>query len=259
MMDVEKVKPLINEKVKAIIPVHLFGHPVDMDALLELAEEHDLLVVEDAAQAHGAECRGRRIGSLGDCACFSFYPSKNLGAYGDGGLVVTNDRQIYERIRLLRQYGEVEKNKHVLIGYNSRLDELQAAVLRVKLKYLDKWISDRRKVAAKYRRALDDLEKIVLPMEREYAKHVYHLFVIRSQKRDDLQKWLSKRGVGVGIHYPTPVHLQKSYEHLNVREGSLPMTERYSKEMLSLPMFPEMTDDEIEYVCECIRDFHREG
>lgn len=256
-MDARKIKPLINRKVKAIIPVHLFGHPVDMDPVLELAEKHDLFVVEDAAQAHGAEYKGRKSGSFGDCACFSFYPSKNLGAYGDGGLVVTDDAEIEEKIKLLRQYGETEKNKHVLVGHNSRLDEIQAAVLRIKLKHLDKWNSNRRKNAAKYMEVLNDLRGVTLPTEREYAKHVFHLFVIRLKERDEMQKWLASKGVGVGIHYPTPVHLQKSYEYLKVEKGSLPLTERYSGEILSLPMFPELTDDEIEYVCECIEEFFK--
>lgn len=259
-MDVRKIEQLINRKVKAIIPVHLFGHPVDMDPLLELAEKHDLFVIEDAAQAHGAEYKGRKVGSFGDCACFSFYPSKNLGAYGDGGLVVTGDPEINERIKLLRQYGEIEKNRHVLVGYNSRLDEIQAAVLRIKLKHLDKWISERRKNAAKYVEVLDDFSEVVLPSEKEYAKQVFHLFVIRLKERNEMQKWLSSKGVGVGIHYPTPVHLQKSYEYLKIGKGSLPLTERYAQEILSLPMFPELTGDEIEYVCEYIKGFlKREG
>lgn len=256
-IDVNKIKPLISPKVKAIIPVHLFGHPVDMDPLLELAEKHGLSVVEDAAQAHGAEYRGRRTGSFGDCGCFSFYPSKNLGAYGDGGMVVTDDEEIKEKIRLLRQYGEMEKNKHVLIGHNSRLDELQASILRVKLRYLDKWNSQRRKNAARYIETLQGLHEVTLPTEREYSKHVFHLFVVRSKERDKMQKWLASKGVGVGIHYPTPVHLQKSYEYLKIKAGSLPLTEGYAKEMLSLPMFPELTDPEIAYVCECLKEFFK--
>ncbi len=256
-MDVNKIKPMINPNVKAIIIVHLFGHPVDMDPVMELAEKYGLFVVEDAAQAHGAEYRGRKTGSFGDCACFSFYPSKNLGAYGDGGIVVTDDEKINEKVRLLRQYGEGEKNKHVLVGYNSRLDELQASVLLVKLRYLDKWNSQRRKNAARYIEQLRDLNEIILPTERKNAKHVFHLFVIRSKDRDEMQKWLASKGIGVGIHYPTPIHLQKSYEYLKVKAGALPLTEAYSKEILSLPMFPELVELEIEHVCECLKEFFK--
>lgn len=254
-MDVEKIEPLINRSVKAIIPVHLFGHPVDMGPVLELAEKHNLFVVEDAAQAHGAEYKGRKVGSFGDCACFSFYPAKNLGAYGDGGIVVTDDPKIKEEINMLRHYGQKEKNRHDLIGYNSRLDELQATILRVKLKYIDKWNSMRRKNAKKYAEMLSGLQEVTLPIERGYAKHVFHLFVIRLKQRDEAQKWLASKGIGTGVHYPIPIHLQKSYKHLGVRRGSLSLTEMYSREILSLPMFPELSDAEIEYVCKSLEEF----
>jgi dTDP-4-amino-4,6-dideoxygalactose transaminase len=257
-MDVTKVERLINKNVKAILPVHLFGQPVDMDPILELAKKHGIEVIEDAAQAHGAEYKGQRVGSFGDCACFSFYPAKNLGAYGDGGMVVTNDSGLVEKLRMLRQYGQKEKNNHLLIGHNSRLDEIQAAMLRVKLRHLDRWNSARRSNAKKYTEILGELNGLILPIEKEYAKHVYHLYVVRAKQRDRLQSWLKSAGVGTGVHYPLPVHLQKSYARLGVKKGSLPIAERCSEEILSLPMFPELTDAEIAYVCDSIKKFFKQ-
>jgi dTDP-4-amino-4,6-dideoxygalactose transaminase len=254
-MKASDIRQKITKRTKVILPVHLYGHPVDMDPLLEAAEENDLYVVEDACQAHGAEYKGRKVGSLGNIACFSFYPSKNLGAYGDGGIIVTNNEEVAERARMLRDYGQKEKYKHVVIGYNSRLDEMQAAILRVKLRYLDRWIDERRRNAKKYSEELSEIPDVIPPIEKSYAKHVYHLYVIRTKHRNEMQRWLSSRSISTGIHYPIPIHLQEAYMHLNLREGSFPETEMCSKEILSLPMFPELTEDEISYVCQCIREF----
>lgn len=257
-MKVSNIKQKITERTKVILPVHLYGHPVDMDPLLEVAKENNLYIVEDACQAHGAEYKGRKVGSLGDCGCFSFYPAKNLGAYGDGGILVTNDEQIAKRIRMLRNYGEQKKYHHAYIGYNSRLDEIQAAILRVKLKHLDEWVESRRRNARTYDELLSDVPNVTIPSEKSYAKHAYHLYVIRTKRRDELRNWLSYRGISAGIHYPISIHLQEAYRHLGLRRGSFPVTERCSREILSLPMFPELTEDEIRYVFLYIKDFFEE-
>jgi len=254
-MKTSDVEQKVTERTKVVLPVHLYGHPVDMDPLLEIAEENNLHVLEDACQAHGAEYKGRKVSSLGDCACFSFYPSKNLGAYGDGGIVLTNEKEMAEKIRMLRDYGQKEKYEHAFIGYNSRLDEMQAAILRVKLKYLDKWIDERRRNAKEYSNMLSEMDDVTPPNERSYAKHVYYLYVIRIKHRDNVQKWLSSKGISTGIHYPTPVHLQEAYKHLGLREGDFPVVEECSRQILSLPMFPELTEDEIQYVCQSIAEF----
>lgn len=247
-IDVTKIEEKITDKTKAVLPVHLYGQPADMDPILEIAERHNLKVIEDAAQAHGAEYKGKKTGGLGDVACFSFYPSKNLGAYGDGGMVLTNDAEIAEKIRTLRNYGQRKKNFHELIGYNSRLDELQAAILRVKLKYLDEWNDLRRKHAKHYNELLDGVSKIIVPVEKEFAKHIYHLYVIRYRDRDKLQDYLHSRGIHTGIHYPVPVHLQKAYSHLGYKKGDFAAAEVCADSILSLPMFPELTEAEIEFV-----------
>ena len=255
-IDVTKVEDKITRKTKAILIVHMYGHPIDMDPLLEVARENDLYVVEDASHAHGAEYKGRRVGSLGDCACFSFYPSKVLGAHGDAGIVVTDDEKLAEEIRLLRNYGEKRKYHHLLIGYNSRLDELQATLLRIKLRYVDKWIAMRRKNAEMYNRLLHGLSQVIPPTEKRYVKHVYCYYVIRCRDRDELKAWLIKNGISVSMHYPIPIHLQECYKHLKYNEGSFPVAEKPAKEILSLPMFPELTDTEIEYVCSNIVEFY---
>jgi dTDP-4-amino-4,6-dideoxygalactose transaminase len=241
-------------KVKAILPVHLYGHPAEMDEIREIARRYDLTVVEDACQAHGAEYRGKRTGSLGAAGCFSFYPTKNLGAYGDGGMVVTDRRELAERVRLLRCYGEKRKYGHLLKGTNSRLDELQAAILRVKLKYLDEWNEARRGKARAYHRLLSSFP-LILPVEKEEARHVYHLYVVRTKKRNRLQAFLRERGIATLIHYPIPIHLQRAYRELGGQRGDLPWTERCSQEVLSLPFFPEMTEAETEEVAAAIRSY----
>jgi dTDP-4-amino-4,6-dideoxygalactose transaminase len=254
-INVEKIESKITDKTKAILVVHLYGQPADMDVIKEIASKHNLLVIEDACQAHGAEYKGRRAGSFGDAACFSFYPSKNLGAYGDGGAVVSNNSDMIEKVAKLRNYGGKEKYVHEFVGCNSRLDELQAAVLRIKLKYLDNWIKQRRNHAKKYVELLRNSDVVMLPIEMQNAKHAYYLFVIRHAKRDELKTFLEKNGIGTGIHYPIPIHMQPSYAYLKIRGGSFPVTENHAKEILSLPMFAELTNEEISYIAEKIMQF----
>jgi len=241
-------------RVKAILPVHLYGHPSEMDAIMDIANRNHLVVIEDACQAHGAEYQGRKMGSFGHLGCFSFYPTKNLGAYGDGGMVVTNDKRYDERLRLLRRYGEKRKYEHVLKGWNSRLDEMQAAILRVKLKYLDQWNGERRKKALMYKRMFEGTQ-VRCPVEREQARHVYHLFVIRTKKRHALQGFLKEKGIETLIHYPVPIHLQKAYAELGRRRGDLPVTEKAAHETLSLPFYPELAIEEMREVHEQIKNF----
>lgn len=253
-VDPDAVSRVITDRTRAILPVHLYGHPAEMDSLLSIAKEHDLIVIEDAAQAHGAEYRGTRCGSMGLVGCFSFYPGKNLGAYGDGGAIVTNDGTIAEKIRQLRNYGQSRKYHHDVIGWNSRLDTLQAVVLRAKLTHLTEWNNARHHSAELYCRLLKDLP-VVLPIEISDCRHVYHLFVIRHNRRDELMASLASQGVYCGIHYPIPIHLQSAYASLGYPKGSFPITERISDEILSLPMFPELQPGQVEYVCKCIREF----
>ncbi|OGP92901.1 MAG: erythromycin biosynthesis sensory transduction protein eryC1 [Deltaproteobacteria bacterium RBG_16_48_10] len=242
------------ERVKAVLPVHLYGHPAEMGSILEIANRYNLLVIEDACQAHGAKYGEKKVGSFGAFGCFSFYPTKNLGGYGDGGMVVTNHQRFYEKLRLLRCYGEKRKYEHHLKGGNSRLDELQAALLRVKLKYLDQWNEERKKKANFYSERLASLG-VVCPLERKAARHVYHLYVIRTRKRDSLQAFLKKRGVDTLIHYPIPIHQQKAFGELGYQRGDLPLTEQVSRKILSLPFFPEIKESEIEEVVKGIRGF----
>ena len=257
-MDPSLIEGAITPRTKAIVPVHLYGHPVDMDTVISISRKYGLSVVEDACQAHGAEYKGVKAGSLGDAAAFSFYYSKNLGAYGEGGMVVTKDGEIAARVQMLRNHGAKERYQHDLVGMNARLDEVQAAVLRVKLPYLDGWNAARRTWADEYSRRLSDLEEVVTPVAQPYAKHVFHLYVIRTPDRDRLQKWLKSHGVSTGIHYPVPVHLQEACSGFGYSPGSLPETEAAAREILSLPMFPELTIDEVEYVCQTIRGYVRE-
>ena len=244
------------QKIKAILPVHLYGHPAEMDAIMDIADRYQLTLIEDACQAHGAEYQGRKVGSFGLLSCFSFYPTKNLGGYGDGGMVVTDDKKLFEKLRLLRCYGEKRKYEHVLKGGNNRLDEIQAAILRVKLKYLDQWNEERRKRVLIYKKMLEHTG-VICPTEKEQAKHVYHLFVIRTKKRNPLQTFLKEKGIGTLIHYPIPIHLQKAFRELGYRRGDLPLTEQYAREVLSLPFFPEMTESETEGVATQIKTFTR--
>jgi dTDP-4-amino-4,6-dideoxygalactose transaminase len=252
-LDPARLSAAISPRSRAILPVHLYGRPADMDPIMEIARRHDLAVVEDCAQAHGASYRGRKVGSLGHVACFSFYPTKNLGAYGDGGAVVTDDPALADRLRLLRQYGWREQYRSEVRGVNSRLDELQAAILRVKLRHLDAWNARRRALAARYRELLAGSD-LVLPAELPDGVHVYHLFIVQTPQRDELRDHLRRAGIGTGIHYPIPAHLQAAYRDLGGQPGQLPVTERLAREVLSLPLFPELTDAEVEQVVEAIHE-----
>jgi len=253
-IDVTGIERAITPRTKAILPVHLYGHPAHMDPIRQLAEQHGLIVIEDACQAHGARYKGRRAGSLGHAAAFSFYPGKNLGAYGDGGMVVTNDADIRKRLEMLRNYGQEEKYHHLTQGFNRRLDTLQAAVLRVKLKYLEKWNAARRWQAELYHRLLAGTA-LVLPSEAVGAQSVWHLYVIRTEHRDKLKQYLASRGIAAGIHYPVPIHLQPAYRNLGYKRGSFPVTEQYAQRILSLPMYAELTPELIEYVSKTILTF----
>jgi dTDP-4-amino-4,6-dideoxygalactose transaminase len=250
----ELLEAAITPRTKAIVAVHLYGQPADIQMIVEIARRYGLRVIEDCAQAHGASYLGSKVGTWGDCACFSFYPTKNLGAIGDGGLIATNDLQLAERARLLREYGWRERYISEITGWNSRLDEIQAAVLRVKLKYLDDDNARRVHLAEIYARELQDYPDL-LPKTREGAYHVFHLYVIRAPRRDELQTFLTQRGIGCLVHYPQPIHLQPAY--LNRLKGSelLPQTERAAREVLSLPMYPELEPQSVLQVCEAVREF----
>lgn len=252
-VDAAALKEAITPRTKAIVPVHLYGQPTDMDPILELAEQHALAVVEDACQAHGATYKGRRAGSLGHAAAFSFYPGKNLGAYGDAGAVVTNDAKVAESLKMLRNYGSAKKYHHETLGFNRRLDTLQAAVLRVKLRYLDAWSDARREHAALYTQLLEG--SVVTPTRAAYASPVYHLYVVRVQERERFQAHLSNQGISTGIHYPVPVHLQPAYEDLGYKRGDFPITERYAQEIVSLPMYPELTPSLITRVADAVKSY----
>ncbi|KXK13500.1 MAG: Glutamine--scyllo-inositol transaminase [Chloroflexi bacterium OLB14] len=253
-LDLQHIEKAITKKTKAIIPVHLYGCPANLEPIIEVARPKNIFVIEDCAQAHGAKYHGQPVGSHGDIAAFSFYPTKNLGAFGDGGMVVTDNSALAEKATLLRQYGW--KNRYIsqIKGTNSRLDELQAAMLRVKLKYLDIWNRRRRELANHYLRLLADTN-LILPTQPSDCEHVYHQFVVRYSKRDDLQKFLQQKGIHTAIHYPVPVHLQPAYTNLGYPKGSLPNTEKISTEILSLPLYPELTEEQVKFVSECVLEF----
>jgi len=255
-LDNNQLEAAVTPKTRVIVPVHLFGNVVDMDPLMKIAGKNNLAVVEDACQAHGAEYKGKKAGTIGNLGNFSFYPTKNTGGYGDGGMIVTSDEVLARKTKLLRFYGMTEKDKyiHVIKGINSRLDEIQAAILRVKLKHLDRWNESRRAKAALYNQLLSQAS-LGLPYEPPYARHVYHLYVVRAKRRDELRNYLRLNKIGTSVHYPVPIHLQPSYADLNLGEGSFPMTEKYAGEIISLPMFPELQEEEIEYIAEKINDF----
>ena len=249
------VEAALTSRTRALLPVHFAGQAADMQPLLALAKLKDLFLVEDAAQAHGARWRDAPCGSIGDIACFSFYPGKNLGAYGDGGIVTTNDANAVERIRQLRNYGERRKYEHVVKGVNSRLDGLQAAFLMVKLQHLDEWNAARARHAETYRAELAEVGDLALPAVAPETTHVYHLFMIRTRRRDALRDHLSARGIQTGIHYPTPIHLQEAYRELGLGEGAFPNAEALARETLSLPMYPELTAEQLASVTDAIREF----
>lgn len=260
----EKVESAITPKTKAIVAVHLYGQPADMDALKKIAAEHNLYLVEDAAQAHLAEYKGKRIGGLSDIASFSFYPGKNLGAYGEGGAVVTNNDDLAKKIKLIREHGQSKKYYHDSYGHNYRMEGIQGAVLGVKLKYLEGWTKERRRAAAKYKELLSSIDQLTVPKEMPEVKHVYHLYVVkvngnnlteREETRDKLQLFLSDNGISTGLHYPVPLHLQKCFSHLGHKKGDFPETEELAQTGISLPMYPELKDEQIEYVASKIKEF----
>ncbi len=243
----------ISPRTRAIIPVHLYGHPADMDAIRYVAKKHDLFVIEDASQAHGAEYNGRRIGSLGDIGCFSFYPGKNLGAYGDAGAVVSNHKHLIHRIKMLRDHGSIRKYEHSMVGWNCRMDGLQGAILSVKLRHLEQATATRRAHAGFYRNLLADCREIKLPREAHGARHVYHIFSVHCNKRDELLTYLTDQGIGCGVHYPKPVHLQDAYSFLKNPVGAFPVAEGCATRQISLPMYPELNADQIEYVAKKVK------
>ena len=252
-MDVNQIEGAITQRTKAILPVHLYGQSADMDPVMDIARRHGLFVIEDSAQAHGSEYKGHRVGGIGDLGCFSFYPGKNLGAYGEGGMVVTSNTEYARTIRMFRDWGQEIKCNHVLKGYNYRMDEMQAAILRVKLRHLETWIEVRQKHAARYDELLVD-SGVQTPMVMPYARHVHHIYAVRTPQRDALQQALRKREIHTGIHYPVPVHSQKAYADLEYNTGDFPVSEQVANEVLSLPMFPEMSQTQVETVSTAVRE-----
>jgi dTDP-4-amino-4,6-dideoxygalactose transaminase len=251
-MDPDAIERVITSRTKAILPVHLHGRMADMDPIIRIAEKHGLVVIEDAAQAHGAEYAGKRAGSIGVIGCFSFYPGKNLGAYGEGGAAVTNDSGLAHKIRAMRDWGQEGKYNHVLPGFNFRMDALQGAVLNIKMDYIDEWTEARRAHARRYASQLADAG-VGLPAGEGNGRHVWHVYAIRSTDRDRLAAALKEQGIGTGIHYPIPVHLQKAYHRPECRAGDLPVTERLAEQFLSLPMYAELTDEQIDTVAAAVR------
>jgi dTDP-4-amino-4,6-dideoxygalactose transaminase len=249
-MDPSKIEAAVTPKTRAIIPVHLFGQMADMGPIMEIARKRKLLVVEDASQAHGAEYKGRKAGSIGDAGCFSFYPGKNLGAYGEAGAVVTNDAALDGKIRMLRDHGQAKKYHHAMVGWNARMDGIQGAVLSVKLRHLPAWNEGRRRNAGIYDELLGAMAGVVAPKEAACGKHVYHIYAIRVPQRDRVIDSLAEKEIYCGIHYPIPVHLLDAYKSLNLGVGSFPVAEKSAAEFVSLPMFPELTPEQIQYVAE---------
>jgi dTDP-4-amino-4,6-dideoxygalactose transaminase len=251
-MDPARVEAAITPRTKALLPVHLYGQPVDMDPILEIAQRRGLVVIEDAAQAHAAKYKGRPVGSLGHLACFSFYPGKNLGAYGEGGIVVTSNEEYAKKIRMLRDWGQDRKYHHLLAGYNYRMEGMQGAILRVKLRHLEAWTEARRAHAARYRALLAGCG-VGIPTEASDARHVYHVYAVRTPQRDAVMKALGEQGIQTGIHYPIPVHLQPAYADPAYSRGSFPLAEKAADEVTSLPMFPELTEEQLQLVAAALR------
>lgn len=253
-MDPTLLKMAVTSRTKAIIPVHLFGQPADMDPIVAIAREHGLLLLEDAAQAHGAQYKGRDVGSIGDAGGFSFYPGKNLGAFGEAGAIVTNNHELQEKIRVLRDHGQTRKYHHDVVGWNCRMDGIQAAVLRIKLQHLKKGNTLRRAHALQYDECFGGIEEIVTPFAAAYSRHVYHVYAIRVPDRDEVMRLLEQRGIGCGVHYPVPIHLQEAYRSLGHGRGAFPIAERIADEFLSLPMFPELTGSQIRMVVDAVKE-----
>jgi dTDP-4-amino-4,6-dideoxygalactose transaminase len=255
-IDAGEIRKKITSKTKAIIPVHLYGHPCDIAGVMRIAQDKGLKVIEDCAQAIGSEVQGKRVGAFGDTGAFSFFPTKNLGGYGDGGMIATDNSQLADTLRMLRAHGSSKKYQHLLDGRNSRLDEMQAAILRVKLGHLDKWNVARRANAALYHKHLRALaDKVILPQELPGNTHTYHLYVIRVKERDKLKDFLQAKGVQTAVHYPIPLHLQEAYKRMNLKPGDFPNAELAAAEVLALPMYPELKEEDIVYVCQCIKEF----
>lgn len=250
-IDVKKLEGVVNSRTKAIVPVHLYGQPADMDPIMEIAKRHSLFVVEDAAQAHGAEYKGRKIGTFGDCACFSFFPGKNLGAYGDGGAVVTSNDNLAQKIRMYANHGRINKYDHEFEGVNSRLDGLQAAILDVKLKYLDRWTKRRIEIAKAYNEGLKGL--VITPRVIDDVKHVYHLYVTSMDDRDKVRVALEQKGISTGIHYPIPLPFLAAYSYLGHKPGDFPVANSLKDKILSLPIYGDMTDEQVSYVVEQVK------
>jgi dTDP-4-amino-4,6-dideoxygalactose transaminase len=253
-MNPAELEKSLTTKTKAIIPVHLFGQPADMDPILEFARANGLSVIEDAAQAHGAEYKGRKAGTMGDAGCFSFYPGKNLGAFGEAGAVVTNDPELRKQMQMLRDHGQSRKYYHSTMGWNCRMDGIQAAVLSIKLRHLDEANSLRRKHAVEYNQAFAGIDGILTPFEAKYARHVYHVYAVRVQDRDAVMQGLQEKGVGCAVHYPVAVHLQEACRKLGYTKGAFPIAENLANQFLSLPMFPELTEEQIDYVGRCVSE-----
>jgi len=258
-MDHVRLAEAITPKTKAIIPVHLYGQPADMDPIIEIARVNRLFVVEDACQAHGAEYKGRRTGSIGNAGCFSFYPGKNLGAYGEAGAVTANDKELAQKMMMFRDHGQKTKYYHSIVGWNARMDGFQGAVLDVKLKHLNDWNQARIEHAKLYNNLLEDIDGVICPLQADYAKHVYHIYAIRTDNREQLMKDLADRGVMCGIHYPIPLHLQDAYKDLGYKVGDFPIAEKCSQQILSLPMFAELSEQQIETVVKQIRECTQSG
>jgi dTDP-4-amino-4,6-dideoxygalactose transaminase len=256
-IDIAKIEGAITPRTKCIVPVHLFGQACQMEEVMDLAKKHSLFVVEDNAQAHGAMCHSKKTGSFGNVNATSFYPTKNLGALGDGGAVTTNDKILYDKICVLRNYGSSVKYLNDVIGVNSRLDEIQAAVLSVKLKHLDKWATERKLTAKTYLTELQSVGDLVLPFTAAGCEHVFHIFTVRTERRDQLQKYLLGRGIHTMIHYPVPPHLQKAFAYLNLKRDDFPIAEKLAKISLSLPIWPGLKKEQAEFICESIKGFFR--
>jgi dTDP-4-amino-4,6-dideoxygalactose transaminase len=249
----------VTTRTKAIIPVHLFGQPADMDPILDFARKRGLFVVEDAAQAHGAIYKGRKVGTLGDAACFSFYPGKNLGAFGEAGAVVTDNDELQKKVRILRDHGQIRKYHHTMVGWNGRMDGIQGAVLQIKLRYLEKGNKLRRSHAAHYDAALQEVEEIVIPFCPNNITPVFHIYAIRVQNRDEVMRSLAQKGIGSAVHYPVPIHLQEAYKSLGHGPGSFPIVEKCAAEFVSLPMFPELTSDQLDHVIQGVTEVINTG
>lgn len=258
-MNPDVLKAALTAKTKAIIPVHLFGQAADMDPILEFGRKHGLYVIEDACQAHGATYKGKHVGAFGDTACFSFYPGKNLGAFGEAGAVVTTNAELNQKIKILRDHGQERKYFHSLVGWNSRMDGIQAAVLRIKLRQLEAANQRRRNHAAQYDAGLREFDGVITPTQAPYAQHVYHIYAIRISNRDEIMKCLADQGIATGIHYPVPVHLQEAYQHLGYVSGAFPIAERCAGEFVSLPMYPELAYSQVEQVIESVKEAAVEG